>query len=345
MTTSSTPATARAAVHPVDGAQRARHARRGRDHHDAGRARDARRRRRPRRARGARPRLPAKSRIQSAGFGRTGRRSGARPSRPAPGRRRFAPAQLGVNGPVSRPSARAAAATASAMRRWSGSGQPRRRDVDGLLEGRAVQRIGLVEQRQHLQRAAGQDPFERELGPGDERFDRGSARPRPDPAGARRDRRAGARAARAPPPATRGSSARITPRLPDSISGLTTHGKPTPPGRSRARPRRRRRVPHGDREEARLLRRRGSAAAASRCAHEQLVRGRTPSPSGAFAGKPSRRAAAAATFAGSSPPTGSTAEIGASRASAAAIAAAAASGSLKSMTSESVGQCQARSST
>ena len=83
----------------------------------------------------------------------------------------FAPAQLGVDG--------AGLEAQRARRRRHRVGDaaligrraPRRRDVEGFLEGRAVERIGLVEQRQHLERAAGQDALQRELGPGDERFD------------------------------------------------------------------------------------------------------------------------------------------------------------------------------
>ena len=117
MTTSSTPATARAAVHTVDGAQRARHARRGRDHHDARRAGDARRRR-------ARAKRVAHDHVfqRKAGF-----KSQASGTQAADRARRdldqdraavgFAPAQLGVDGTGLRPSARAAAATVSAMRR------------------------------------------------------------------------------------------------------------------------------------------------------------------------------------------------------------------------------------
>ena len=143
-----------------------------------------------------------------------------------------------------------------------------------------------------------------------------------------------------------GSSARITPRLPDRMSGLTTHGKPTPPGATIRSATAAGSAPHA------IAKKRGcgsagsceSPAAASRLRMRSLLAAHAMA-AGAFAASPSRRAAAAATFAGSSPPTGKTAEIGASGRSAVAIVSAAASASLKSMTSESAGHCQARSST
>ncbi len=47
----------------------------------------------------------------------------------------------------------------------------RGREIDRLLEERAVQRIGLVEDRERVQPAAGQQPFERVLTAGNESFD------------------------------------------------------------------------------------------------------------------------------------------------------------------------------
>ena len=52
----------------------------------------------------------------------------------------------------------------------------RRRDVNGLLEVRAVERVRLVEQREHLERAAAQEPLERDLRAGHERLDEHLAR-------------------------------------------------------------------------------------------------------------------------------------------------------------------------
>ena len=255
------------------------------------------------------------------------------------------PAQLGVN--------RAGLEAERARRRGHAFGeaaliggrQPRRRDVDGLLERRPVERVGLVEQRQHLKGAAGQDALERELRPGDERFHQQLPGRLRDPAGARRDRRAGARAARAPPRAT-GDRRRASRRgCPTASAASPRREIPPRPARSRGRPPRR--------DRCRTRRRRNgaggaagsAAAAAASCPRMSSLFAAAAIAAGAFAGRPSRRAAAAATFAGSSPPTGSTAEIGAAASLAAAITAAAASASLKSITSESAGQCQDRSST
>ncbi len=47
----------------------------------------------------------------------------------------------------------------------------RGRDVQGLLEVGAVERVGLVEERQHLELAAAQDALERHLGTGNELLD------------------------------------------------------------------------------------------------------------------------------------------------------------------------------
>ena len=47
----------------------------------------------------------------------------------------------------------------------------RRRDVEGLLEERAVERVRLVEERQDLEPPAPEEPLERHLGAGDEALD------------------------------------------------------------------------------------------------------------------------------------------------------------------------------
>ncbi len=47
----------------------------------------------------------------------------------------------------------------------------RGRQIDRFLEERAVERIRLVEDRQHLQRSVVQQPFQGVLAPGDEPFD------------------------------------------------------------------------------------------------------------------------------------------------------------------------------
>ena len=53
----------------------------------------------------------------------------------------------------------------------SSARQPGRRDVDRLLEEGAVERVGLVEEREHLELAVGQQALQRDLAPGDEVLD------------------------------------------------------------------------------------------------------------------------------------------------------------------------------
>ena len=65
----------------------------------------------------------------------------------------------------------AARVTASTMARCVAVRRRRRRDVDRLLEERAVERIGLVEDGKHVQRAVVHQPLERVLASGDEPFD------------------------------------------------------------------------------------------------------------------------------------------------------------------------------
>ena len=57
------------------------------------------------------------------------------------------------------------------MAAWIVGRQARGRDVDRLLEEGAVERVGLVEERQHVQLAVGQQPLQRHLEAGDERLD------------------------------------------------------------------------------------------------------------------------------------------------------------------------------
>src|SRR5579884_3950432 len=47
-------------------------------------------------------------------------------------------------------------------------GQARRRDINGLLKKRAVQRVRLVEKRENLQLAVRENAFQRDLEAGDE---------------------------------------------------------------------------------------------------------------------------------------------------------------------------------
>ena len=67
--------------------------------------------------------------------------------------------------------AAAADRTASAIRRSTAGRHRRRRDVEGFLEEWTVERIGLVEQGEHVQRAVMHQPFKRKLPSGDEAFD------------------------------------------------------------------------------------------------------------------------------------------------------------------------------
>ena len=103
-----------------------------------------------------------------------------------------------------------------------GRRQPRRRHVQRLLEVRPLERVGLVEDRQHLadarRAAAPRPPPPRRAGSSP-----AAAARRP----ARRRRRESPRTRSAAARACSASSARITPRLPDNPSGLTTQGKPT----------------------------------------------------------------------------------------------------------------------
>ena len=93
-------------------------------------------------------------------------------------------------------------------------GVARRRDVDRLLEERAVERVRLVEEGQHAQRASVEQPFQRHLRPRDERLDHDL------PLARRRRRPASPRSARTPCTNSAGSLARITPRLADCADRL-----------------------------------------------------------------------------------------------------------------------------
>jgi hypothetical protein len=278
-----------------------------------------------------------KSQTSSAETPRIGRAAISISTRAAVG---VAPAELGVDGPRLE--------AEGARRRRHGVGHAslvgrrpaRRRDVDGFLERRSVQRIGLVEQRQHVQRAAGEDAFERQLGAGDERFDQdegggvgiGTAQGRVREQPLEPSQRVASDAR---------SSARMTPRLPDSITGLITHGNPTPPGavtrsaRTRARSR-------GRREEPRLADGRVGGRRQPR-AHEQLVRRRR------HRGRArSRQAQPARRGRGTWRQLATDGQHGGDRRLARVRrrrSRGRASGSLKSITSELAGQCHERSST
>ena len=105
--------------------------------------------------------------------------------------------------------------------------QRRRGDVDRLLEERTVERIGLVEDGEGPERALRQDALDRELAPLDEAFDRGSCRSRPLRIARTSLRESSASSRARAASSSAGEFARITPRLPESPSGLTTHGKRT----------------------------------------------------------------------------------------------------------------------
>ena len=117
-------------------------------------------------------------------------------------------------------------------------GQPRRRHVDGLLEERPVERIGLVEQRQGVERAADEETLQRHLRPRHELLhqDLAGARAEGADVGRRQDRRHSAKrrgelrlAVRADDPAARREHERL------EHARIRARARPAPPGR---RPRR-----------------------------------------------------------------------------------------------------------
>ncbi len=187
----------------------------------------------------------ASRRPRSGARGRTARQSAA-PPLPAPRPRRRLTRHSAWIGPCQSPAARAACVTAAMTAHRRRVAARRRRDVERLFEERTVERVGLVEHRQHVQRAVFEHALERHLESRHESLDLDQAgrriAQRPDVG-----RRAGCgRHGPAPPPGAAGSSARMTPRLPDSTSGLTTQGNGTSSRRRRverrrhrARPRRR----------------------------------------------------------------------------------------------------------
>ena len=56
------------------------------------------------------------------------------------------------------------------MARWRGGILARWREVDGLLEKGAIERIGLIEDREHAQLATREQPLQREFAAFDERL-------------------------------------------------------------------------------------------------------------------------------------------------------------------------------
>ena len=79
-------------------------------------------------------------------------------------------------GPATRPKGGHRPADTFGDARLGGPAEPARGDVDALLEVRAVERVGLVEERQHLEPAVGEQALDRDLRPGDEGLDQ---QPRP----------------------------------------------------------------------------------------------------------------------------------------------------------------------
>ena len=325
-------------VDAVDRAQRAGHAGRGRDHHHPGRATLARRD----------VVVPSACRTTTSSSVRPSAKRRLRAHSPPIGR---AASSMSTGWPGSsaarrargRSRGRAPARPLSPRRRCVlvVRGQPRRRDVKRLLERRTVQRIGLVEQRHHLQVPARQDAFDGELGPGDERLDQdlfggrgiGSAHRRigeqaRQPRERRRQRRR--------------SSARMTPRLPDNMSGLTTHGNPIPPRAAIASATRPGSAPRA------VVMKRGCETSASADAASRwriaVCSPRRPSPPGRLptgpAGAPPPRPPwPAARPRRAAPPDRRRRVVGGRDRRRGRV------GIAKSMTSESAGQCHARSST
>ena len=220
---------------------------------------------------------------------------------------------LRVDRPVPEPERRGARArTCSATAPWSGPDSARRRDVDRLFENGPIERVRLVENRERLQRAARQHPFQRELRAVDVLLDEdfvlepGACR-RGSPARASSARDALERGRRIPA----GLLARMTPRLPESRAASDTQRKQDvrscPAGRSIGihsgmRPEPRRRQP----------RRRERALARGVCRARQRA-------SAGCHGRPSASAARAARTTGRSP-TAMTPSNGRSAARASTIA-------------------------
>ena len=120
--------------------------------------------RRPRRARGGGSALPAACRRSNRSALRAQAADGPRRRFQHPGALAVV-AQFGMcTGPWCRPSACTARAVVSSSASCTAARLARRRHVDGLFEERALQRIGLVEDRQRLEiRRAVTRPFDGEL--------------------------------------------------------------------------------------------------------------------------------------------------------------------------------------
>ena len=75
--------------------------------------------------------------------------------------------QLGVDGPVAQPEGAGGVAGHTLDGGEDLGGLPRRGDIEGLLEVRAVEWLGLVEHREHVEPAAAKQPFDGDLVAGD----------------------------------------------------------------------------------------------------------------------------------------------------------------------------------
>ena len=84
---------------------------------------------------------------------------------------RLVDAQLGVDGTLAETQGQRGPAGDVGDRPLAVVGQPRGGHVDRLLEERPVERVGLVEQGEHRQRAVDQEPLQRHLAAGDEPLD------------------------------------------------------------------------------------------------------------------------------------------------------------------------------
>ncbi len=125
-------------------------------------------------------------------------------------------------GPSVSPSALVAPCGGRQDGREVGATEPGRCHIERLLEKRAVERVGLVEDGEHAELAVGEHGFHGYFGPGHEPLDeKGPVRCLPGVGGD------GPGHARWPATASATVSARITPWLPDNEVGLTTQGKPT----------------------------------------------------------------------------------------------------------------------
>ena len=136
-------------------------------------------------------------------------------------------AQLGVHRPLAQPEG-AGRIGGQRLDPAQGLGRkPGRRHVERLLEVRPLERIGLVEDRQHLELAGSHERLDGDLDAGHVASRPGPGRPRP-----RRPRPGWRGCGRERARAASASSARMTPRLAESATGFSTAGRSTAPASS-----------------------------------------------------------------------------------------------------------------